>query len=188
MEYDLPRYFDIIHKPDQDKPWLEFLYKEASDIHKLIELSNDLTNLSCLNEQRQSFFFRGQADSEWFLQPKIYRLLKGIKKEWMLRLEYDSIIYFKQHAPLFLSPNLIPEDKKIGEWLALMQQYSAPTRMLDWTTSFYVALYFTVTDQPFDKTGAVWFFEVHKVLEYMKKYELLSKEEMEDIIRTYPKT
>lgn len=43
------------------------------------------------------------------------------------------------------------------EWLMLMQHYGAPTRLLDWSESPYVSLYFAVIDcAPND--AALWFF------------------------------
>jgi len=182
MFEDLEKKLKLIHKPSQIEPWIELQYTEAEDIHKLIEFGNALTNLSSLNALRQPYFFRGQANSDWRLEPKIYRLVKGIAKEWGLRIEFDSIKYFKQQAHLFLSPQLIPRDNNIGAWLALMQQYSAPTRMLDWTTSFYVALYFVVNDEPLDRDGALWFFGIHKLLEWMRRYKNLSDTQLNNIL------
>lgn len=178
----LEKKLKLIHKPNQTEPWVELQYTEAKDIYKLTELGNALTNLSSLNVKRQSLFFRGQANSNWRLEPKIYRLVKGIQKEWALRIEFDSIGYFKQQAHLFLSPQLIPRDNDIAAWLALMQQYSAPTRMLDWTTSFYVALYFVVNDEPLDREGALWFFDIQKLLKWMSRYKGLSDDQLNNIL------
>jgi hypothetical protein len=42
--------------------------------------------------------------------------------------------------------------------LTVMQHYRAPTRLLDWTSSPWVALYFAVIHHH-DKDGAIWWFQ-----------------------------
>lgn len=46
----------------------------------------------------------------------------------------------------------VPED--VIEWLALMQHFGAPTRLLDFTQSPYVATYFAVEDATED--SVIW--------------------------------
>jgi hypothetical protein len=183
---------EVKNRPSSNKPWAELLYNESRDINNFIHLINDLSNLSKLNLYRQPILFRGQANSDWGLEPKLWRELKQnrakkqLSLDVALRLEYDSIIHFKHSSKLFLPQQLIPDDDSLADWLALMQHYSAPTRMLDWTTSFNIALYFAVNDMPLDKTGAVWFFEVFPMLQWMQNQygDPLTKEDGAKIIQS----
>ena len=174
--------FKLIHDPNDSEPWKELEYFDDKNIHKFIEVVNELNNITYLNQYSQPILFRGQSNSKWQLKPKLYRFVDKIPLENALGLELDSINYFKQFAYIYLSPQIIPELTNLASWVALMQQYGAPTRMLDWTTSFNVALYFAVTDDPIDKPGAVWFFEVSKLRKLMQHYKPISKDEATDII------
>jgi hypothetical protein len=49
----------------------------------------------------------------------------------------------------------LPEIDQIIDWLALMQHHGAPTRLLDWTLSPYVALHFALEGES-DVDSAVW--------------------------------
>ena len=52
------------------------------------------------------------------------------------------------------SEEAIPESTDTLEWLALMRHYGAPTRLLDWTYSFFVAAFFALADSTGD--SAIW--------------------------------
>jgi len=50
-----------------------------------------------------------------------------------------------------------PEPHNKIEWLTMMQHYGGPTRLLDWTYSFYAALFFALTKLDCEKEYAeVW--------------------------------
>ena len=60
--------------------------------------------------------------------------------------EYAVVEEFKLVTPSLYSN--IPGKEDDLEWLALMQYYGVPTRLLDWTESILIALYFAVKDYP----------------------------------------
>ena len=174
---DLKKFLVLKRKPTDNMPWGEMEYLVDGGIDRFVEFVNKLNNYTYLNLLRQPLFFRGQGDSCWGLEPSLYRLVKGIPLGEALRIEFDAIRYFKQQSRSFFRPQMIPKDEDDGEWLAIMQQYGAPTRMLDWTTSFNVALYFTVNDKPMDKPGAVWFFGPEDLSKVMSQYVDLPEDE-----------
>ena len=101
-------------------------------------------------------WFRGLPDSSYKLLPSVYhpdKILDG-KLEWFLMNR------FKQNAHQFL--DFRPQGE--WEWLFLMRHYGLPSRLLDWTESPLVALYFAIhkLDQsnrvtlPTDADGTLW--------------------------------
>ena len=65
-----------------------------------------------------------------------------VPRDQALRIEGGLLRRFKRQCHHYVVD--VPEDGNVLEWLALMRHYGAPTRLLDWTYSFYVALYFAL--------------------------------------------
>ena len=96
-----------------------------------------------INELPNNFLYRGQANAEWKLESSLERMLND---EWtserVKKFEEMSLFRFKSKFHLYDKENIKPESKLA--WLSLMQHYGAPTRLLDFTESPYVALYFAL--------------------------------------------
>jgi len=97
----------------------------------------------------EAYYFRGQANSAWRLEPSLNRLFPPeVTIEAALGIEDSGLQRFKEQAHLHLPGSLIPGartepgDQFIANWWALMQHHHAPTRLLDWSLSPFVALYF----------------------------------------------
>lgn len=108
------------------------------------------------------YVMRGQSDASWSLVPSLLRLFPAnVTAEEALEVERVSLNEFRAQAHLHLSaavlPNTFPK-AALPEWWALMQHHHAPSRLLDWTRSPYVAAYFAI-EQELEKAGAV--FVVH---------------------------
>ncbi len=92
---------------------------------------------------RGQWCFRGQRNAKWGLTPSLERtVIKGPIPT--ARVEKVFLSRFKRQAHHYL-PTTPKEDSTI-EWLALMQHWGVPTRLLDFTLSPYVGLFFAVVD------------------------------------------
>ena len=112
-----------------------------------------------LNEQGDAgWYIRGQSNELWTLQPSLLRHLGEVTVERALGIEFAATRRFMSQYHLHSSADGIDKSEwgAIGWWM-VMQHYSCPTRLLDWTLSPYVALYFAVDQFP-ESDGAVWFF------------------------------
>ncbi len=98
-------------------------------------------------------WFRGHSRIVGELTPGIFR--KGYDSPLRSRrdIEFDLITKFKLNAPS-LESNL-PDDNDHVSWLFLMQHHSLPTRLLDWTESILIALYFAVSENK-SSDGELW--------------------------------
>src|SRR6266700_3005738 len=119
---------------------------------------NDLSHLQeKLEEYRYSYStswaFRGMGNAEWTLQPSLERL--NINPFVVETAEQYLLTTFQRRVHHYVSDP--PDKDDILEWLALQQHHGAPTRLLDWTKSPYVALFFAL-DERRDENGncALW--------------------------------
>lgn len=108
------------------------------------------------------WLFRGQQDSTWGLQTSFERVMDRFEVHPLTRPEREKglIRYFMRQSHHYTP--VAPHPDCALEWLALMQHYGAPTRLLDWTYSFFVAAYFAV--EKAEGESAIWVLD-RKVLD-----------------------
>src|SRR5829696_8494294 len=112
---------------------------------------NDYKNFT--QDLSENWVFRGQLNTRWELRNAIERtdfikLYKGV--------EADFVQEFKRGARNYLAKDETPEH--LIEWLALMQHHGAPTRLLDFSKSPFIAAFFAFEqcdDSP-EKNIAIW--------------------------------
>jgi len=110
-----------------------------------------------LQEDSTEWIYRGQRDSSWLLKSSLERIARErYQKEWSVIPNIEKVILreFKRYYHLYSQS--IPAIDDDVEWLSLMQHYGAPTRMLDWTYSFYVALFFAIEALYEGQSAAIW--------------------------------
>ncbi len=120
------------------------------------ELRSKLTKMG-----DELWYFRGQTNSTWTLQPKLERSIITYQEKEL----FDE---FKRTAHLYTTDNSRVETRM--EWLSLMQHHGAPTRLIDWTRSPYVAAFFAVNDlQVSDNYAAVWAVNISEIYKIIRK-------------------
>lgn len=101
-----------------------------------------------------NFVYRGHSGKSWHLRTTIERAADqfGFDQEYIQEGEKIILQKFKSRAHHYLqSP---PNDTENVEWLSLIQDYGGPTRLLDFTESFYIASFFAIESATED--ACIW--------------------------------
>lgn len=146
--------------------------------YQTIRISRIDQLINLFREFDSSWIFRGQMNSEWVIESSLERYLKKIGfSEFARKLEDFFVCEFSARAHHYISRDLLPKTK-LG-WLSLMQHHGLPTRLIDFTESPFIALFFAfdgLVDEESDV--AVWAFNFSKIesdaFEYLKKFGRLN--------------
>ncbi|AQQ08308.1 FRG domain protein [Sedimentisphaera cyanobacteriorum] len=124
-------------------------------IKEIIELTvKKIDDLEEFSREQYKYIFRGQSNNTWGLNTTFERVVKELPKD---RLTYQEDLVrfeFKRQAHHYI--NHTPKSEL--EWLALMQHYGCPTRLLDFTRSFWVGLFFALDESVQD--AALWVIDI----------------------------
>ncbi len=108
------------------------------------------------------WIFRGQANAGWHLSPTIER---NVGKVSWVDAERTIFEEFSSRAHLYVKDPLPSIDDR-ALWWSLMQHLEMPTRLLDFTFSPYVALFFALQQfQPLTGFAKVWAIDLHVLRE-----------------------
>jgi FRG domain len=96
--------------------------------HMTIASVNELIQLvdATFKSTKTRWWFRGQRDFSWNLLPKVRRGYTRQQERYLTNLFYTRAQ--TRHA-------VCPAADDYAGWLAMMQHFGLPTRLLDWTIS-----------------------------------------------------
>lgn len=111
------------------------------------------SDFSAFAENSFGFVFRGQASVDWELETSLERFSNRVSSmPWHEVGERWALDEFISKYHLYSSSSPAPGD--FFEWLALLQHHGCPTRLLDFSSSIYVALHFAIHDV--NGSSAIW--------------------------------
>ncbi|MFA6128234.1 MAG: FRG domain-containing protein [Bacteroidales bacterium] len=118
---------------------MKYRDKKIKSVSELIKKLIDDSNF-----YNGPIWYRGQSKKEYKLTPSFYRKATNTS-------EMTLIKKFKQNATLLMNQN----SENDFDWLFIMQHHGVPTRLLDWTESSLIALYFACCDH-LTSDAALW--------------------------------
>jgi len=156
------------------KPWVESPYVDGV-------MSVDLKRWAYFDDyireemlDFRNFIWRGQAAAEWPLESTLDRILRrqGRADDVAIREEHLRRFKFSTRGRRGRNPARFDND---NDWWALGQHYGLATPLLDWSTSPFVAAYFSYVseDNEGDQRRAV--FGLSRTAVFRKSNEIASK-------------
>lgn len=122
----------------------------AITTYEVTTLSAILKKVEKFQASHDTVWFRGVGNHDYPLSPSIARLAGKSADQIIEQVEPGISATFTQRSPPFVDRDLS------DPWRALFfqQHYGVPTRLLDWSESPFVAIYFSLASAKRDQAGA----------------------------------
>jgi hypothetical protein len=159
--------------------------KNWNELCALFDKKSRSNNEEFRSSDKKSWLFRGDHPKGEYEEDKSYH--KSLKSELdktferygverNIRLSREKYLFRDFCRKQYLYTNYQPKSK--AEGLSLMRHHDGPTRLMDWTYSFFVALYFAINRA--DKFCVVWAIDEKFVRDKRDKLLELEKEKIEE--------
>ena len=125
------------------------LRPQELDCHTYGDLDRAIEML--VGDEPYRWLFRGHTEFSWRLAPRLERVCEI---DDLLNAEEHMLTEFRSKAHLY-AEHLPRTDDTLG-WLSTMQHHGVPTRLLDWTYSAFVAMFFAIETVGQEGNGAIW--------------------------------
>lgn len=129
-------------------------------INSLEDVEKHHTTL--LGISNSPWLFRGEKDGTLHLDSSLGRVLSDYQIT-SDRLEYEKAMKKQFERVCHLYADLPVLHRNTLTYLTLMRHYGAPTRLLDWTYSYYVALFFATEAMDLQKQPIVYALNAAKL-------------------------
>jgi len=132
-------------------------------VAELINLSEQFALQNALGRVRH-WAFRGQTREFQTLVPSFQRLFSVNAYGAAELIEQELIAAFRSHYEILPDRSAdMPQPPAIAQGydlrcLSVMQHYEVPTRLLDWTSDFWTAIYFACASDP-DSNAELWLYD-----------------------------
>lgn len=94
--------------------------------------------------QDNKFIYRGHKCASWELQSSLERTCDSLHGSLTSAPEMERVLVREFRRRFHHYSVNVPDGSERLRWLSLMQHHGAPTRLLDWTYSIFIAVHFAL--------------------------------------------